>query len=89
VDEFYRAQGAYWYTRGVNIPAMIAWAGGIAAYHLANPLTLGAVFPAWQKVVPPSLGVAGGSVPGFAVAFLLTLVFGFAGRARSKGLEDT
>ena len=25
---------------------MIAWAGGIAAYHLANPATLGAIIPA-------------------------------------------
>jgi nucleobase:cation symporter-1, NCS1 family len=88
VEEFYRARGAYWYTGGVNIPAMIAWAGGIAAYHLANPATLGAIFPAWQKVVPPSLGIAGGSVPSFAVAFLLSLAFGFAGGARAKGLEE-
>ena len=86
VEEFYRTQGAY---RGVKVPAMIAWVAGIAAYHLANPTTLGAIFPEWQKVVPSSIGLAGGSVPSFAVAFLLCLVFGFAGRSRGKGLEDT
>ncbi len=79
VEEFYRAKGAYWFTKGVNIRAMIAWAAGIAAYHVANPSTLGALVPAWQKLVPASLGLAGGSLPSFAVAFLLTLVFGFAG----------
>jgi putative hydroxymethylpyrimidine transporter CytX len=77
VAEFYRARGAYWFTKGVNIRAMIAWAAGIIAYHLANPSTLGALLPGWQKLVPPSIGIAGGSLPSFAVAFLLTILFGF------------
>jgi len=85
VEEFYRVQGAY---KGVKVPAMIAWVAGIAAYHLANPATLGAIFPEWQKLVPSSLGLAGGSLPSFAVAFLLCLVFGFAERSRGKGLEE-
>jgi putative hydroxymethylpyrimidine transporter CytX len=89
VQEFYRARGAYWYSGGVNTLAMIAWVAGIAAYHLANPATLGAIFPSWQKLVPASLGLAGGSVPGFAVAFLLSCALGFTGRARRKGSEDT
>jgi nucleobase:cation symporter-1, NCS1 family len=89
VREFSRARGAYWYSGGINMRAMIAWAAGIAAYHLANPATLGAIFPSWQKLVPASFGFAGGSLPSFAVAFLLTCVLGFAGRARSKELEDT
>jgi putative hydroxymethylpyrimidine transporter CytX len=89
VEEFYKAKGAYWFTGGVKVRAMIAWAAGIAAYHLANPATLGAIFPAWQKLVPSSIGLAGGSLPSFAVAFLLSLAFGFAERARTKGLEDT
>jgi len=83
VEQFYAARGgAYWYTRGVNVPAIIVWILGIAAYHLANPATLGAVFPEWQKLVPASLGVAGGSLPSFAVAFLLTLVVGSLGRRK-------
>ena len=89
VKEFYRAKGAYWYSGGVNIPAMITWAAGIAVYHLANPATLAAIFPAWQKLVPPSIGLAGGSVPSFAVAFLLSLAAGLAGKSRrTKRMED-
>jgi NCS1 family nucleobase:cation symporter-1 len=90
VDEFYRTKGAYWYSGGVNVPAMITWVAGIVAYHLANPETLGAVFPAWRKLAPSSLGFVGGSLPSFAVAFLLSLAFGFAGRSRrTSGLEET
>ncbi len=77
VPEFYRKGGAYWYTGGVNIPALVVWALGVIAYHLANPATLGAIFPAWQKLIPPELGIAGGSLPSFAVAFLLSLALGF------------
>ena len=50
VEEFYRAKGAYWYTRGVSIPALVAWIAGMAAYHLANPSTLGAIFPHGRRL---------------------------------------
>ena len=83
VEEFYKTRGAYWYTGGVNIPAMIVWVIGVAVYHLANPGTLGAIFPAWQKLVPASLGAAGGSLPSFAVAFLLSLAVGFTWRTKN------
>jgi len=43
----------------------------------------------WQKLVPSSIGLAGGSLPSFAAAFLLSFVFGFAGRSRGKELENT
>ncbi|HVP18798.1 MAG TPA: cytosine permease [Spirochaetia bacterium] len=85
VGEFYRAGGKYWYTGGVNIPALIVWALGVIAYHLANPGTLGAIFPAWQKLVPPALGIAGGSLPSFTVAFLLSIAFGFTWRKKNDG----
>ncbi len=83
VEEFYKRRGAYWYTGGVNIPALLVWAAGITAYHVANPATLGAIFPGWQKAVPAVLGSAGGSVPAFAVAFLLTLATGFTWRGKN------
>jgi NCS1 family nucleobase:cation symporter-1 len=89
VEEFYSTRGAYWYTRGVSVRAMIAWAAGIIVYHLANPATLGAIVPAWQTLVPSSLGRAGGSLPSFAVAFLLALVFGLGGRNRETGMEES
>jgi nucleobase:cation symporter-1, NCS1 family len=85
VEEFYRDKGAYWYTGGVNVPAVVAWAAGIAVYHLANPATLGAFIPAWQKIVPASLGTAGGSLPSFAVAFILSIISAAAfGRGTRK-----
>jgi hypothetical protein len=64
----------------VNVLSIIVWVLGIAAYHLANPATLGAIFPAWQKIVPAAVGVAGGSLPSFAVAFVLSLIIGLAWR---------
>ncbi len=82
VDQFYKTRGAYWYTAGVNIPAIIVWFLGIIAYHLANPGTLGAIFPAWQKIVPASLGIAGGSLPSFVVAFVLSLLAGIIWRKK-------
>ncbi|HET6450286.1 MAG TPA: cytosine permease [Spirochaetia bacterium] len=76
VPEFYRTGGAYWFAGGVNPVGVTVWVLGVAAYHLANPSTLGAVWPAWQAIVPSALGIAGGSLPGFLVAFLLTLAAG-------------
>jgi nucleobase:cation symporter-1, NCS1 family len=82
VEELYRPQGAYWYTGGVNVPAIIVWAVGVLAYHVANPGTIGSIFPGWQKVMPAALGLAGGSLPAFVVAFLLTLATGFTWRRK-------
>ncbi|HUJ76597.1 MAG TPA: cytosine permease, partial [bacterium] len=45
VEEFYKPRGAYRYTGGVNIPALVVWVLGVLAYHAANPGTLGAIFP--------------------------------------------
>ena len=86
VEEFYTPRGAYWYTGGVNVPAIIVWAAGILAYHAANPATLGAIFPAWQKAMPAPLGLAGGSAPAFVVAFLLTLATGFSWRKKNGSI---
>ena len=64
-------KGAYWYSGGVNIPAMIAWAAGIAAYHLANPATLGAILPGVAEGwCPRPSGLPEGPCRAFAVAFL-------------------
>ncbi|RMF26351.1 MAG: putative hydroxymethylpyrimidine transporter CytX [Chloroflexi bacterium] len=57
VDELYRPGGAYWYRNGVNWVAVLAWVGGIAAYHL----------------ITRNLPWLGASIPSFAVAFLLYL----------------
>ena len=84
VEQFYKPGGAYWYLGGVRVTAVIAWAAGIVVYHLANPATLGAIVPGWLTVAPPVLGLAGGSLPSFAAAFLLSLVFGVVGRKEKR-----
>ncbi|MFW6135607.1 MAG: putative hydroxymethylpyrimidine transporter CytX [Chloroflexota bacterium] len=64
VEDLYRHGGAYWYWRGLNWMAVVAWAGGVAVYHLIADLL-------------PTLGA---SIPGFVAAFLLHLVLNRAGR---------
>jgi NCS1 family nucleobase:cation symporter-1 len=58
VEDLYRRGGAYWYWRGVNWVAVVAWAAGVAVYHAIADLV-------------PTLGA---SVPSFVAAFLLHLV---------------
>lgn len=57
VEELYRPGGAYWFWGGVNWVAVVAWAGGVAVYHVISQL--------WPAV--------GASVPSFVAAFLLHL----------------
>jgi NCS1 family nucleobase:cation symporter-1 len=56
-DQLYEPGGAYWYQAGVNWLAVVAWAAGVAVYHLVAQLL-------------PSLGA---TLPGFSAAFLLHL----------------
>jgi len=65
VDQLYEPGGAYWYLGGVNLWAVVAWAAGVAVYHLiANVL--------------PNLGA---TLPGFAASFLLYLLLALLQRA--------
>jgi putative hydroxymethylpyrimidine transporter CytX len=84
VEQFYKPRGAYWYSGGFRITAVIAWVAGILVYHLANPATLGAIVPGWLKAAPLLLGLAGGSLPSFAAAFLLSLAFGLVERKEKE-----
>lgn len=48
----YQVDGAYWYTGGVNWPAVATWLVGIAVYHLlARTTTIGASLPAFVVTV--------------------------------------
>lgn len=69
--ELYRARGAYWYWHGVNVPALVAWGLGFAAYRL---------------MVARLPGV-GASLPSFAVAALAHLVLTAVLRGRRSGRE--
>lgn len=57
VEALYRSDGLYWYRRGVNWLAVVAWVAGIAVYHL----------------IARGLPGLGATLPGFGVAFLLHL----------------
>lgn len=79
-EELYLRKGRYWYTGGVSISGVAVWVVGVAAYHVANPATLGALIPAWQATVPPMLTLLGGSLPAFVIAFVLHVVIGLLTR---------
>ena len=63
VAELYRAGGAYWYQRGVNGLAVLAWALGIIIYH----------------AVARWLPWLGASVPSFLAALVLYLILARVG----------
>jgi nucleobase:cation symporter-1, NCS1 family len=75
VSEFFRPHGTYWFRGGWNIPGLIAWLIGLVVYHVTNPTTLGVFFPVWSQVIPKTLTLFGGSIPSFAAAFAIYLVF--------------
>jgi putative hydroxymethylpyrimidine transporter CytX len=77
-DELYRASGAYWYARGVNLWGVVAWLAGIVVYHITNPTTLGAFVVDWPKAVPEALTTFGGSLPSFLAAFVIYALLAFA-----------
>ena len=57
VQALYESGGAYWYQGGVNWLAVVAWAAGVAVYHL----------------IARGLPGLGATLPGFAAAFTLYL----------------
>jgi NCS1 family nucleobase:cation symporter-1 len=70
-EELYRAGGRYWYWRGVNGWAVLAWLLGVLVYH----------------AIAHYLPWLGASVPGFVVSLGLYFVFGklfFAGELSSE-----
>jgi putative hydroxymethylpyrimidine transporter CytX len=70
VDQLYPpGEGAYWFQSGVNWLAVVAWAAGVAVYHL----------------VARQLPWLGATLPGFAAAFLLHLGLDGAKRALGRG----
>jgi putative hydroxymethylpyrimidine transporter CytX len=64
------------YGEGFRAAGLAAWLFGILAYHVANPATLGAFIPGWPALVPAALTAIGGSIPSFAVAFIVHTILG-------------
>lgn len=60
VEELYREEGRYWYWRGVNGWAVLAWLLGILAY----------------QAIARYLPWLGASVPGFVISLVLYFIFG-------------
>jgi nucleobase:cation symporter-1, NCS1 family len=67
---------------------LAAWLLGLVAYHVANPATLGAFFPAWQSLVPPALTSVGGSIPSFAVSLAAYAIIGALAPVFAKRRES-
>jgi len=57
--------------RSWKLRALLAWALGIAAYHLTNPAIVDSAFPGWAGLLPPWLGLLGGSLPSFVLPFVI------------------
>lgn len=86
VDDLYRLDGAYGYSGGFNLEAIVVWAIGVATYlGIAGlPVGLGAIVGPWLGMADLQIGGLvpwlGGSLPSFALAFLL-----HTGLARAAG----
>jgi putative hydroxymethylpyrimidine transporter CytX len=65
VGQLYEQGGAYWFQEGVNWLAVVAWAAGVAVYHL----------------VARGLPWLGATLPGFGAAFVLHLALAGVRRA--------
>ena len=71
--ELYAAGGRYWYSNGLNIAGLLAWAAGFATYIAAGqPPWVVEHFPRIADV-PSDLTTVGGTLPSFAVSTLLYL----------------
>ena len=77
LDELYRPDSRYWFTRGVRLAALVPWAAGFAVYHWISPSPLEWWSDAVRAVVGTPLGERfvwlNASLPSFAIAFLAAL----------------
>ncbi len=86
VGAFYRRDGAYWYTGGINWPPIAAWAIGFLTYNWINPGTV-SWWAGWMTSLlgewlglPTASSWLGASLTSFAVAAAATLVFALVAR---------
>lgn len=76
VNELYHRRGAYWFTGGVRLGALVPWLAGFALYHWITPTG-----PDWwvgfiqaSLGTPPTwLASLGASIPAFTTALVLAL----------------
>lgn len=80
-EELLQASGRFWYTGGVNWPAIAVWLVGIASYLLIAGLPVAG----WAGIAP----WLGASIPSFAIAFVLHLIIGRLTAPAGQTLERT
>jgi len=69
LDELYTPQGAYWYRKGFNLWALLAWALGVSVYH----------------VIARYIPWLGASIPSFVATLLLYSAFGMITQGVGRG----
>jgi cytosine/uracil/thiamine/allantoin permease len=57
-EELYSQYGSYWYQKGLNVRAIVAWLFGVVSYHLI------VVYASWL----------GGSIPSFIIAAVIYVI---------------
>jgi putative hydroxymethylpyrimidine transporter CytX len=80
--ELYRPGGAYWFSGGVNVAGVLAWAAGFAVYAVSGQPPWLVEHASWITDVPGWITKVGGTIPSFAVSFVLYL-----GLSRLPGLQ--
>jgi nucleobase:cation symporter-1, NCS1 family len=88
--ELFERGGRYWFNRGVNWRAFVAWFAGFVLYHWSVPTgpsgwtdAVRIVFQDWLGLSFPLAGSAlGASIPSFAAALLVFLALGAGGSMR-------
>ncbi|MGH2729301.1 MAG: purine-cytosine permease family protein [Actinomycetota bacterium] len=94
VGELYRADGDYWFTGGIRLPAFVPWIAGFVVFHWVNP---GGLPSWWTDGVSSIFGTPlsdrlpwlGASIPSFVVAFLLAIRWrSFRSPAHRRGDDE-
>ncbi len=58
IEDLYLQHGRYWYQKGLNVRAIVAWLFGVVSYHLI------VVYASWL----------GGSIPSFIIAAIIYII---------------
>jgi len=72
VEDLYRREGRYWFTQGVNLRAILAWAIGFVVYLGFSPMLM-------EKVLGMNIAFPcqiGSSLPSFVLAGVVYWMLG-------------
>ena len=88
-EELYRAGGRYWYAGGVNVAGMLAWAAGFVTFAACGQPPWLVEHASWITDVPDWMTRLGGTIPSFAVSFLLYLGLSRVTLSIDKPLDES